>query len=77
MNSDKVILLVEDNPVNQEVAVGMLESLSCNTHAADNGWVAIEALNAFRDSPRGTLRLNVGRMPAMTVIAPMLARFIE
>jgi CheY-like chemotaxis protein len=38
--------LVEDNPVNQEVAVGMLESLSCNTHAADNGWVAIEALNA-------------------------------
>ena len=40
------ILLVEDNPVNQEVAVGMLESLSCNTHAADNGWVAIEALNA-------------------------------
>ena len=38
---------------------------------------AIEALNAFRDSPRGTLRLNVGRMPAMTVIAPLLARFIE
>jgi len=40
------ILLVEDNPVNQEVAVGMLESLSCSTHAADNGWVAIEALSA-------------------------------
>jgi two-component system sensor histidine kinase/response regulator len=40
------ILLVEDNPVNQEVAVGMLESLSCSTHAVDNGWVAIEALNA-------------------------------
>jgi CheY-like chemotaxis protein len=39
-------LLVEDNPVNQEVAVGMLESLGCSTQAVDNGWVAIEALNA-------------------------------
>jgi two-component system sensor histidine kinase/response regulator len=40
------ILLVEDNPVNQEVAVGMLESLGCRTHAVDNGWLAIEAMNA-------------------------------
>ncbi|MDB6083647.1 MAG: multi-sensor hybrid histidine kinase [Gammaproteobacteria bacterium] len=39
------ILLVEDNPVNREVAVGMLESLSCRTHAVDNGWQAIETIN--------------------------------
>jgi two-component system, sensor histidine kinase and response regulator len=39
------ILLVEDNPVNREVAVGMLESLGCATEAAENGWLAIEAMN--------------------------------
>ena len=35
------ILLVEDNPVNREVAVGMLESLGCVAHAAENGWLAL------------------------------------
>jgi two-component system sensor histidine kinase/response regulator len=39
------ILVVEDNPVNREVAVGMLESLGCEPKAADNGWLAIEAMN--------------------------------
>ena len=39
------ILLVEDNPVNREVAVGMLESLGCTIEAAENGWLAIEAMN--------------------------------
>jgi two-component system, sensor histidine kinase and response regulator len=39
------ILLVEDNPVNREVAVGMLESLGCVAHAAENGWIALEAIN--------------------------------
>ncbi|HEY2678480.1 MAG TPA: response regulator [Steroidobacteraceae bacterium] len=39
------ILLVEDNPVNREVAVGMLESLGCVAHAAENGSVALEAIN--------------------------------
>jgi len=39
------ILLVEDNPVNREVAVGMLESLGCLAHAAENGWLALEAIN--------------------------------
>jgi two-component system, sensor histidine kinase and response regulator len=39
------ILLVEDNPVNREVAVGMLESLGCIAHAAENGWLALEAMN--------------------------------
>jgi len=39
------ILLVEDNPVNREVAVGMLESLGCKTDAAENGRLAIEAMD--------------------------------
>jgi signal transduction histidine kinase/CheY-like chemotaxis protein len=39
------ILLVEDNPVNREVAVGMLESLGCVAHSAENGWLALEAIN--------------------------------
>ncbi|MGO9933653.1 MAG: response regulator [Steroidobacteraceae bacterium] len=39
------ILLVEDNPVNREVAVGMLESLGCTAHSAENGWLALEAMN--------------------------------
>ena len=39
------ILLVEDNPVNREVAVGMLESLGCATDSAENGSLALEAMN--------------------------------
>lgn len=39
------ILLVEDNPVNREVAVGMLESLGCAIDSAENGWLALEAMN--------------------------------
>jgi two-component system, sensor histidine kinase and response regulator len=39
------ILLVEDNAVNREVAVGMLESLGCAIDAAENGRLAIEAMN--------------------------------
>jgi signal transduction histidine kinase/CheY-like chemotaxis protein/HPt (histidine-containing phosphotransfer) domain-containing protein len=39
------ILVVEDNPVNREVAVGMLENLGCTIDTADNGWLAIEAMN--------------------------------
>jgi signal transduction histidine kinase/DNA-binding response OmpR family regulator/HPt (histidine-containing phosphotransfer) domain-containing protein len=40
------ILLVEDNPVNREVAVAMLENLGCAAEAAENGWLAIEAMAA-------------------------------
>jgi CheY-like chemotaxis protein len=39
------ILLVEDNAVNREVAVGMLESLGCATDTAENGWLALKAMN--------------------------------
>jgi two-component system sensor histidine kinase/response regulator len=40
------VLLVEDNPVNREVALGMLETLGCRADAAENGWQAIEAMNS-------------------------------
>ncbi len=43
--SQPKILLVEDNPVNREVAVGMLESLGCAIDTAGNGRLAIEAMN--------------------------------
>ena len=39
------ILLAEDNPVNREVAVGMLESLGCRIEAAGNGWLAVQAMS--------------------------------
>ncbi len=39
------ILVVEDNPVNSEVAAGMLETLGCDTKVVENGWLAIEILN--------------------------------
>ncbi len=40
------VLLVEDHPVNRELAVAMLEGLGCTTDTADNGWQAIDALDA-------------------------------
>ncbi len=38
------ILLVEDNPVNREVACGMLETLNCRIDTAENGKEAVVAL---------------------------------
>ncbi len=38
------ILLVEDNPVNQEVALGMLELQKCHVVVAENGLEALDAM---------------------------------
>ncbi|MFN3945238.1 MAG: LysR family transcriptional regulator [Allosphingosinicella sp.] len=36
---------------------------------------AVDGVNSFRDRPAGSVRINVPRLAAATVIAPMLARF--
>ncbi len=40
------VLLVEDNPVNREVASGMLDSLGCVTTLAEDGGKALEKLDS-------------------------------
>ena len=42
---DACVLLAEDNPVNQEVAVSMLELLGCKVEVAGNGREAVEAMS--------------------------------
>jgi CheY-like chemotaxis protein len=44
------ILLVEDNPVNREVASGMLEALDCRIDTAENGREAVVAVEAVEYS---------------------------
>ncbi|GAA77892.1 PAS domain-containing protein [Pseudoalteromonas sp. BSi20495] len=39
------ILLVEDNPINQQVSTLMLKKLNCNITLAENGQLAIDILN--------------------------------
>jgi CheY-like chemotaxis protein len=42
------ILLVEDNPINQEVASALLETLHCECTTAENGRLALDALAASK-----------------------------
>jgi DNA-binding transcriptional LysR family regulator len=44
--------------------------------ALDELGAAVEAVNAFRDTPAGVLRLNVSSLAAAMVIAPMLGPFV-
>ncbi|ABA88306.1 sensor histidine kinase response regulator, Hpt domain-containing [Syntrophotalea carbinolica DSM 2380] len=55
------VLLVEDNPVNQQVAKGMLEKLGCNVTLAADGQ---EALTAYSHSPFDLLFMDC-QMPNM------------
>jgi len=38
---------------------------------------AIQVVSTFRETPIGTLRLKVARMPAMMMVGPLLGRFIQ
>ena len=39
------VLLAEDNPINQDVALTMLQSLGCHVHVVDSGVKALDALS--------------------------------
>jgi len=45
---DALVLLVEDNPVNREVALSMLENLGCRVEMAADGLEAVEAASGTR-----------------------------
>jgi DNA-binding transcriptional LysR family regulator len=55
-----------------EAGEQLLQHLSPILEGVDN---AIDAVNAFRDTPGGTLRLTVHPLAAVTVIGPLVARF--
>jgi len=38
---------------------------------------ALDAMNSFRDSPRGTLRLSIVRAAAISIIAPLVSAFLR
>src|SRR5438552_617965 len=55
------VLLVEDNPVNLEVAVGILESFGCKVETATNG---LEALDRYVNGEYGLIFMDC-QMPEM------------
>jgi CheY-like chemotaxis protein/HPt (histidine-containing phosphotransfer) domain-containing protein len=55
------VLLVEDNPVNLEVAVGILESFGCKVETATNG---LEALDRYAGGEYGLIFMDC-QMPEM------------
>ncbi len=61
VNAGQRILLVEDNAVNQEVAISMLDDFSCRVVLARNG---IEACEKFRSSPFDLIFMDC-QMPEM------------
>lgn len=62
--SDKHILLVEDNEINQEVAVGLLEESKIKVDVANNGKEAVEKLEAMGENYYDTLLMDL-QMPEM------------
>src|SRR5438876_4059739 len=55
------VLLVEDNPVNLEVAVGILESFGCKVETATNG---VEALDRYGGGEYGLIFMDC-QLPGM------------
>jgi two-component system sensor histidine kinase/response regulator len=59
------VLLVEDNAVNQKVAVRFLERLGCTVRVADNG---VEGVKAFQDERYDIVLMDL-QMPVMDGLA--------
>ena len=65
LSSDKTILLVEDNLINQEVVKGFLHAYSISVLTAENGIEAIEILKTANDKENIALILMDCFMPVM------------
>lgn len=63
------ILLVEDNAVNQQVAIGLLGMMGCSVDMAANG---AEAIDIWRNNPYDLILMDI-EMPVMDGIAAMSA----
>ena len=57
----KRLLLVEDNPINREIVVGLLQGSGLIIHEASNG---AEAVERFRDTPCNLILMDI-QMPVM------------
>lgn len=58
------VLVVEDNQINQQVAIGLLEDFGLTAEIADDGALAVDALIKAKDSPY-TLVLMDCQMPVL------------
>ncbi len=65
LRKDAHILLVEDNPVNQEVVKGLLVEQGIRVSVANDGNIAIAKLRAQSNAPEFTLILMDCQMPQM------------
>ena len=70
------ILLVEDNPVNREVACGMLEMLHCQIDTAENGQEALDA-TAKTDYALVLMDCQMPEMDGLTATKLIRAREME
>ena len=63
--SGQRVLLVEDNIINQQIALELLESVGLDVTVADNGKRAVEAVNAQATTPPFDIILMDLQMPEM------------
>lgn len=65
--SDRRLLLVEDNELNQEIAVTILEDIGCTVDVASNGAQAVEKVRLSLDAPYDLVLMDI-QMPVMNGI---------
>ncbi len=58
------VLLVEDNPVNQALALELLQSAGLLVDLADNGWQAVQRLQSTQHAPPDLVLMDM-QMPVM------------